>query len=80
MYSPSNSISPRSFSSSNYVKVLSPIDILDPPPFLDPIFFVDHIVAPYPHGPSSIGFFVVTSLDLGASFFASLHVQNSQEH
>ncbi len=51
-----------------------------PPSFLDPNFFVDHVVAPYPNGPSSIGFFVVISLNLGASSFASPHVQNSQDH
>jgi hypothetical protein len=38
------------------------------------------VVAPYPNGPSSIGFFVFTSLDLGVSSFASLHVQNFQDH
>jgi hypothetical protein len=58
---------------------LSLIDALVPP-FIDPNSFVDHVVAPYPNGPSFVGFFVVTSLDFGVSSFASPHVQNFQDH
>lgn len=52
-----------------------------PPLFLDPNSFLDHVVAPYPNGPS---FFasptIIISPNPNASSFAKPHVQNFQNH
>ncbi len=55
--------------------------IQGPPPFLDPNSFLDHVVAPYPNGPSfSTTPIIIISLDHNASPFVNLHVQNFQNH
>jgi hypothetical protein len=52
-----------------------------PLPFLDSNSFFDHVVTPYPNGPSFfVNPIIIIFLDPNASSFANLHVQNFQNH
>jgi hypothetical protein len=94
-WSTSNFIRLESFSSSNYVKVFSPINVQDHPSFLHPNSFIDLIITPYPSIPFFVGLVVapyptclfsyvvptiVISLDPNVSSHASPHVQDIQNH
>jgi hypothetical protein len=93
-WSPSNFIRLESFSSSNYVKVFSAINVQGPP-FFRPNSFIDLTITPYPSSPFFVGLVVapystcffsyvvpttVISLDPNVSSLAGPHAQDFQNH
>lgn len=90
-----NFIRLESFSSSNYIKVFSPINVQGPPSFLHPNSFIDLTITPYPSSLFFVGLVVapypaclfscvvtttVISLDPNVSSLARPHVQDIQNH